>query len=130
MTTLESFEQLIATHGSDLDRWPEGERLSAQQLLTHSVEAKALFAEQQTIDALLDAIPVPSMAAMEKRIVRNLATASRSSLGSCRVAATCPLWLGVQHFSPACLLSVASIWPTFTASALIRQRILGKKSCT
>jgi len=80
MTTLESFEQLIATHGSDLDRWPEGERLSAQQLLTHSVEAKALFAEQQTIDALLDAIPVPSMAAMEKRIVRNLATASRSSL--------------------------------------------------
>ncbi|MGJ8688112.1 MAG: hypothetical protein ACSHXZ_01205 [Gammaproteobacteria bacterium] len=80
MKTLESFERLIATHGSDLDRWPEGERQSAQQLLTHSAEAKALFAEQQAVDALLDAIPVPSMTVMEKRIMRNLATASRSSL--------------------------------------------------
>lgn len=80
MTTLENFEQLVATYGSDLKRWPEEERLPAQQLLTQSADAKALLKEQQAIDALLDAIPVPSMAAMEKRIVRNLATASRPSL--------------------------------------------------
>jgi hypothetical protein len=80
MTTLEHFEQLTAIHGSDIDRWPKEEQTPARQLLIKSSAARALFEEQQSIDALLDAIPVPSMIAMEKRILRNLAAATRTSI--------------------------------------------------
>lgn len=80
MTALEHFEQLMAIHGSDIDRWPKDEQIPAQRLLLESVAAKALLDEQRAVDTLLDAIPLPSMTAMENRIVRNLATATRSSL--------------------------------------------------
>lgn len=80
MMTLTSFEQLIAIHGSDLKRWPSEQQLPARELLKESSAAKALLAEHSAVDALLDTITVPSMAAMEKRIMQNLATATRSSL--------------------------------------------------
>lgn len=80
MTALERFEQLMAIHGSDIDRWPVDEQLPARQLLSESVTAQALHNDQLALDALLDAIPVPSMAAMEKRIIRNVSAETRSSL--------------------------------------------------
>ncbi len=80
MTELERFEQLMAIHGSDIDRWPTDEQLPARQLLSESVAAQSLHNDQQTLDTMLDAIPVPPMAAMQRRIVRNLAAATRSSL--------------------------------------------------
>jgi len=80
MTELERFEQLTAIHGSDITRWPMDEQAPARELLSHSAAAQALHNEQQALDTLLDAITIPPMPAMEKRIVRNLATASRSSL--------------------------------------------------
>jgi hypothetical protein len=56
--TLSEFQRLLNTWGSDLRRWPEGERERAAALLRDSAAARELSAEEQQLDHALDAQPL------------------------------------------------------------------------
>jgi hypothetical protein len=56
--TLSEFQRLLNTWGSDLRRWPEGERDRAAALLRDSAAARELTAEEQQLDRALDAQPL------------------------------------------------------------------------
>jgi hypothetical protein len=57
--TLSEFQRLLNIWGSDLKRWPEGERDRAAVLLRDSAAARELSAEEQRLDRALDAQPLP-----------------------------------------------------------------------
>src|SRR5260370_8179505 len=57
--TLSEFQRLLNTWGSDLQRWPAGERERAAALLRGSAAARELSAEEQQLDHALDAQPLP-----------------------------------------------------------------------
>lgn len=69
---LERLQTLLTTYGADPDRWPADERAAALQLLSGSVAAQNLAAEQRRLDAALDAwepaVPALDMAALEARL--------------------------------------------------------------
>lgn len=50
----EDFSQLLETHGSNWQRWPDRLRSEAQALLTESPEAQALYEEARRLDSALD----------------------------------------------------------------------------
>lgn len=63
------FGDLIDRLGEDLSLWPEDRRGSAEQLLDHSAEARALLEEARTIRRALAAPPVRAPAGLADRIV-------------------------------------------------------------
>ncbi len=73
--TLSEFQRLLNTWGSDLRRWPEGEREQAAALLRDSAAARELSAEEQQLDRALDAQPLPikqePSARALRRVLRN-----------------------------------------------------------
>jgi hypothetical protein len=56
--SLEEFDEALAVHGSQLQRWPEELRSAAERLLEHSTTAQALLADAARLDRLLDEAPV------------------------------------------------------------------------
>ena len=80
MTMTETrFEELSAAYGAALERWPEGERDAARELLAVSPDAQAMHDEARALDAALDGwtVPVPSEALMA-RILADAADVSAS----------------------------------------------------
>ena len=69
---LERLQTLLDTYGGNPDRWPHDERDAALQLLSGSLAAQDLAAEQRRLDEALDAwepaVPALEMAALEARL--------------------------------------------------------------
>ena len=63
------FEDLIDRLGEDMSRWPDGERVAAEQLLASSGEARALLEEARTLRQALAGPPVRVPAGLADRIV-------------------------------------------------------------
>jgi hypothetical protein len=63
------FEDLIDRLGEDMSRWPDGERVAAEQLLASSGEARALLEEARMLRQALAGAPVRSPAGLTDRIV-------------------------------------------------------------
>lgn len=69
--TLTRFRALAEAYGSDLGRWPEGEREAARELLERSAEARELLAAERSLDeafASLAAPPLPP--GLQERLAR------------------------------------------------------------
>jgi len=58
--SLERFSALADAYGADLRRWPEADRAAAQALAQESAPARALLAEADALDAVLDLSRVAS----------------------------------------------------------------------
>jgi hypothetical protein len=63
------FENLIDRLGEDLSRWPEGQRLAAEELIASSNAAKALLEEARMLRQALAAPPVRAPVGLVERIV-------------------------------------------------------------
>ncbi len=70
--TLSEFQRLLNTWGSDLQRWPAGERERAAALLRGSAAARELSAEEQQLDHALDAQPLPIEPEASARALRRV----------------------------------------------------------
>jgi hypothetical protein len=70
--TLSEFQRLLNTWGSDLRRWPEGQREQAAALLRDSATARELSAEEQQLDRALDAQPLPIEKEQSARALRRV----------------------------------------------------------
>lgn len=57
--TEDRLEQLIAAYGAEPRRWPSGERVAAERLLSASASARGLMTQARALDAALDASPRP-----------------------------------------------------------------------
>ncbi|HLG81817.1 MAG TPA: hypothetical protein VKY22_12430 [Bradyrhizobium sp.] len=68
------FEDLIDRLGEDLSRWPDDQRLAAEQLLATSVAARTLHEEACVLRKALSGPPVSAPAGLADRIA---AAASR-----------------------------------------------------
>lgn len=69
--TLKRFQTLVTTYGGQLTRWPEAERGAARALLEISEPARAWLAEEETLDATLEAFAIPSLSpALEQRLTQ------------------------------------------------------------
>lgn len=79
MTSTKRFEQLIASYGSDITRWPPSERSFANRLLHESAAARTLMEQYRTLDTLLDTYTVPPLDSMQRRILNNVSSITRSS---------------------------------------------------
>ena len=63
------FEDLIDRLGEDLSLWPEDRRSSAEELLSHSADARALLDAARALRNALAAPPVRAPAGLADRIV-------------------------------------------------------------
>jgi hypothetical protein len=63
------FEDLIDRLGEDMSRWPDGQRVAAEELLASSCEARTLLAEARTLRQALAGPPVRAPAGLADRIV-------------------------------------------------------------
>jgi hypothetical protein len=63
------FEDLIDRIGEDLSRWPDAQRLAAQELLASSAEARVLHDEARMLRQALASPPVRAPAGLADRIV-------------------------------------------------------------
>lgn len=79
MTALR-FEQIVTAYGSESARWPVSERETALHYLAEHPAALALVEEYRELNHLLDAMQVPALAQMERRVIRSLQEATRDSL--------------------------------------------------
>lgn len=59
MMTIERFAALLDAYGANSRRWPAIEREAAQSLIAADPRARALLAETEALDAVLDADPAP-----------------------------------------------------------------------
>ena len=53
MMSLDRMKTLLDAYGADPNRWPEGERAMARELLASSAEARAYAQEAQLLDSVL-----------------------------------------------------------------------------
>ncbi len=60
--TPDRFATLVDAYGASPDRWPAAERQDALAYLNATPAARALVAEAGQLDALLDRVPVPTVA--------------------------------------------------------------------
>jgi len=69
---LERLDDVLAAYGSDRTRWPAAARLELSQLIANSHDARAMLADAEALDRLLDMAPVVASAraaALSDRIV-------------------------------------------------------------
>ena len=99
-TDLERFDDVLASFGSDRTRWPAPLRLELSQLLANSPEARAMLAEAQALDRLLDMAPVVAsdrMMALTDRIVAQAARTPRVAASSTPVSRPKPASAWKRH---------------------------------
>lgn len=68
---LELLDHVLAAYGSDRTRWPASSRLELAELIAHSDGARAMLAEAEALDRLLDMAPAVAsarVAALSDRI--------------------------------------------------------------
>ncbi len=63
------FEDLIDRLGEDLSRWPDAQRLAAEELLASSAEARDLHDDARVLRQVLASPPVRAPAGLADRIV-------------------------------------------------------------
>ena len=68
------FEDCLDQFGSDLNRWPQQQRIDASELLNSNSNAKALLSAQEKLDGLLlEAFEVPEPYGLERKILERRA---------------------------------------------------------
>lgn len=78
--TAQRFEQIVTAYGSEPARWPALEREAALHYLTHNPSAQTLVEEYRELNRLLDAVQVPSLVQMERRVLRALQQSTRAGV--------------------------------------------------
>lgn len=73
LITIDRLRGLLAAYGARPDTWPLEERAAAQALIDASDEARALYKEEQALDALLQRIEEPDVSAALHSRVRSIA---------------------------------------------------------
>ena len=75
--TADRFIALVSAYGADVRRWPDSERTAAQAFSAGQPDvARAVLAEADAIDALLQASPMPQVsAALRDRVIASAADA-------------------------------------------------------
>ncbi len=108
--SLESFERLTQAYGAALDRWPEDERVAAEELLAASAEARAMRDRAAGLDRLLDRLPEhrPSPA-LRGMILAQTAGAPRRGLAARFAAGWRGFWAELGHPVPVGLVLAASL---------------------
>jgi hypothetical protein len=104
--------ELVAAYGSNLERFPESERVAAEVLLQSSEHARLLVSSERALDALLDSAAVPPVSeALEQRLLaipagtrkaRPLPVARRALVAPAvgwAIAAAVGLWIGAESAS-------------------------------
>lgn len=77
-----TFEDLIDRLGEDLSRWPDDQRLAAEQLLASSAEVRTLYEEASAVRRALAAPAVRAPKGLVDRIVTAAATLPREPAAS------------------------------------------------
>ena len=70
MMTLRRFRALAQSYGAELHRWPREERGAAQALLESSEEARALLAQERSLDAAISAASPRGAQAQDAALAR------------------------------------------------------------
>lgn len=65
--SLERFAVIVDAYGAEPRRWPAAEREAAVTLAATDADAAALLAEARSLDAGLDALPLPAAATAARR---------------------------------------------------------------
>lgn len=78
--TAQRFEQIVTAYGSEPVRWPALEREAALRYKAENPTAQSLVEEYREINNLLDAVQVPALAQMQRRVIRSLQEITRDSL--------------------------------------------------
>ncbi len=63
---LKTFEYLLSVHGADLSRWPDVDAREVLAFIDDNADAKAQFAQAETLDAALAFYAVPEMTDADK----------------------------------------------------------------
>jgi len=72
LITLERLRDILAAYGARPGLWPPSERAAAQALIETSDEARALYAEEQALDSLLQQVAEPEVSAALQGRVRSI----------------------------------------------------------
>lgn len=80
--TLDEFDRLLATCGSDPDRWPVLQRADAKALIGDSQPAARMLAEARALDRVLDRAPTPDAVRLQPLSERILAAAMAAAAPS------------------------------------------------
>lgn len=75
--TAQRFKQIVTAYGSEPVRWPAREREAALHYLAQNAAAQMIVEEYRELNHLLDAVQVPALAQMERRVIRSLQEATR-----------------------------------------------------
>lgn len=78
--TAQRFEQIVTAYGSESMRWPVTEREAALHYMAHTPTAQSLVEEYRELNRLLDAVQVPALTQMERRVLRSLQQITRDSV--------------------------------------------------
>lgn len=70
MMTLRRFRALTRSYGAELQRWPQEERNAVQELLERSEEARALLAQERSLDAAISAASSRGAQAQDAALAR------------------------------------------------------------
>lgn len=73
LITIERLKDLLAAYGARPGLWPAEEHAAAQALIDTSDEARALYDEEQALDALLQKVAEPEVSAALQSRVRSMA---------------------------------------------------------
>lgn len=74
-TTIQNFQHLMETYGSDRTRWPAAVRANAEALLATDAQAREMLAEAVALDRLLDQAPTVSID-RERALAQRILTAA------------------------------------------------------
>lgn len=99
--TRERFQDLAQAFGTDLSRWPDGERFAAELFLRNHPDARAILDAETAVEAMLDVAPVPAPSADLRDRLLALAPRERRPLWRRSGA-----WISGAGLAAACVLGV------------------------
>ncbi len=100
-------EELLDTHGADLERWPDAERAWARGAAEESAEAAALITRAKRLDAWLDQAPAPTPSPALRRAVAEIPVRHPHASGSAGAWFFAKLWKAIVAGALASALGVA-----------------------
>lgn len=117
--TEERFNEILAAYGANPDRWPAAERVMAQAFAQeHQLRLASALAAEAELDAILGAADRRPSDLLERRILRNLPSATEIWGWRAPVAAAAALLVGViLGFSSGALITPTDEVETYYADA-------------
>jgi len=108
--TLDQFEQVLQTCGSDPQSWPAPSRTDCESLLRTDPQAQQLHRSYQQLDASLDALPAVAFPGLEQRVLHQALPARKPQPSSSPVDRLLE-WLLPQSGAPLWRPALAACLP-------------------